>query len=103
MGEKGDKPAATLLTGLCNLLVSGRAPNCLRPYVGGAKGTALKKTAKDGSDDARPACSGKVIRRLVGKALTLTEIDSLRGHLLPHQFAVGVPAGVESNAEKRIR
>ena len=43
IGEKGDKQALTLLTALSNLLASGKAPPELRPYIGGAKGTALKK------------------------------------------------------------
>ena len=51
----GDKPAVPPLLGLCNLLAAGRAPAELRAFIGGAKGTALYKKAKDGSDDARPA------------------------------------------------
>ena len=54
----GDKPAVPLLPGLRNLLAAGRAPVELRAFIGGAKGTALYKKAKDGADDARPACSG---------------------------------------------
>ena len=38
----------------------------------------MRKTAKDGSDDARPVCSGEAIRRVVGKALLATELDALR-------------------------
>ena len=96
VGEKGDKPAASLLAGLANLLASGIAPPELRPYMGGAKGTSLRKTAKDGSEDARPACSGETIRRVVGKTLLASEIGTLGEHLLPHQLAVGVKAGVEA-------
>ena len=94
----GDKLAVPLLLGLCNLLAAGRAPLELRAFIGGAKGTALYKKAKDGSDDARPACSGETIRRIIGKALLATEIENLSSHLLPHQLAVGVPAGVEAMA-----
>ena len=96
IGDKGDKPAAALLTSLANLLASGRAPAELRKYIGGAKGTALRKHAKDGSEDARPACSGETIRRVIGKVLLGSEIDTLCAHLLPHQLAVGVKAGVEA-------
>ena len=96
IGEKGDKPAVPLLSSLSNLLASGQAPPELRPYFGGAKGTALRKTAKDGSDDARPACSGETMRRIVGKVLLGTDIETLSDHLLPHQLAVGVRAGVEA-------
>ena len=66
IGEKGDKPAVALLTALANLLASGRAPRELRPFIGSTKGTPLKKKAKDGSDDARPAWSGETIRQIVG-------------------------------------
>ena len=52
VGVKGDKPGAAMLTGLRNLSASGRAPKYLRPYLGGAKGTALYKAAKDDSDDS---------------------------------------------------
>ena len=73
VGESGARPGAVLLTGLCNLLASGRAPPELRPYLGGARGTALRKAAKDGSDDARPVCSGEAIRRIIGKAALAIE------------------------------
>ena len=77
------------------MLASGQAPLELRPYLGGAKGTALRKVAKDGTDDARPACSGETIRRVVGKVLLGTEVDTLKEHLLPHQLALA-SAGVEA-------
>ena len=96
IGEKGDKPAVSLFMALANLLASGRAPRELRPFIGSAKGTALKKKAKDGSDDARPACSGETIRRIIGKVLLGTDLEALSDHLLPHQLAVGVRAGVEA-------
>ncbi len=96
IGERGDRPAATLLTGLSNVLASGQAPRELRPCIGGAKGTALRRAAKDGTEDTRPACSGETIRRVVGKALLATEVDALGEHLAPLQLAVGVKAGVEA-------
>ncbi len=96
IGERGDRPSVPLFAGLSNLLASGQAPRELCPCLGGAKGTALRKIAKDGTDDARPACSGETIRRVVGKALLATENDALSEHLLPHQLAVGVKAGVEA-------
>ena len=74
----------------------------------GSRGTAgvhlrsvrhtLCKKAKDGSDDARPACSGETIRRIIGKALLATEIENLSTHLFPHQPTVGVPATFEAMA-----
>ena len=67
----------------------------MRAYLGGARGTALEKTSKTGSPDVRPLCAGEALRRLVGKALLRSELPTLRAHLLPHQLAVGVPAGAE--------
>ena len=49
IGENGDQPAVLLFSGLSNLLASGQAPPFLAPCLGGAKGTALHKTAKDGA------------------------------------------------------
>ena len=73
----GDKPAVPLLLGLCNLLAAGKASAELRAFIGRVKGTALYKKAKDGSDDARPACSGDTIRRIIGKGLLATETENL--------------------------
>ena len=96
IGENGDRPGCAIMTGLCNLVADGRAPKQLRPYLGGARCTALYKRKKTGDDDARPACSGETIRRTVGRALLATEIDTLRDHLQPLQLAVGEKAGVEA-------
>ena len=96
VGDGGDVlPGAHLLTSLVNLLADGRAPAALRPYLGGAQGTALEKTSKTGHPDVRPLCAGEALRRLVGKVLLRSELPVLREHLLPYQLAVGVPAGVE--------
>ena len=46
----GDKPAVPLLLVLCNLLAAGRAPRRTEGLHWGAKGTALYKKAKDGSE-----------------------------------------------------
>ena len=64
--------------------------------MGGAWGAALLKTAKDGAEYARPACSGEAVRRVVGKALLAAEMDALRVHLEPLQLAVGERASVEA-------
>ena len=66
----------------------------MRPYLGGARGTALEKLSKIGAADARPLCAGETLR-LVGKVLLRSELPALRAHLLSHQPAVGVPAGAE--------
>eukprot|EP00438_Fugacium_kawagutii_P010523 Skav214520 [mRNA] locus=scaffold410:228880:231177:- [translate_table: standard] len=94
--DAGDEQyGAQVLTDLVNLLADGRAPVALRPYLGGARGTALEKLSKTGAADVRPLCAGETLRRLVGKVLLRSELPALRAHLLPHQLAVGVPAGAE--------
>ena len=65
-----NRPVSVLLTSFVNLLADGQAPTHMQAYIGGARGTALRKSLK-------------------------SELDGLRQHLLPHQFAVGVPAGAE--------
>ncbi len=95
IGPLGDKQSVPVITAFVNLLANGLAPPELAPYLGGATGTALDKTSKTGEQDARPACSGEFWRRLVSKCLLHTELANLREHLLPHQLAVGIPAGVE--------
>ena len=95
--DAGDEQyGAQVLTDLVNLLADARAPIALRPYLGGARGTALEKLSKTGAADVRPLCAGETLRRLVGKVLLRSEfLLALRAHLLPHQLAVGVPAGAE--------
>lgn len=73
IGSGGDeKPAAHMLTNLVNLLADGQAPTGLRPYLGGARGTALQKASKTGGADVRSLCVGEALRRLVGKVLLPT-------------------------------
>jgi hypothetical protein len=81
------------------LLADGRPPDALRPYLGSAlaaRGTAFRKTVKDGSEDARPVCPGEAIRRMVCKALLATEILNLKEHRSRHQLAVGHRASVKA-------
>ena len=87
--------ALTSLTAFANILADGQAPKQLRPYLGGAKGTAGAKKSKTGQPDARPLCAGEFFRRVVSRCILYTEADTLREHLLPHQLAVAVKAGVE--------
>lgn len=97
VGGGGDeRPAVQLLTSLVNLLSDGRAPSGLRPDLGVARGTALRKVSKSGHPDVRPLCAGEALRRLVGKVLLRSELPALRAHLLPHQLAVGVSCGAET-------
>lgn len=92
-GEEGR--ALPLIAALVNFLADGGASAGLRPYLGGAKGTALHKVSKTGGADVRPLCAGEAFGRLVGKVLLRSELPALREHLLPHQLAVGVRSGAE--------
>ena len=77
---------------VANLLAKGQAPTEIQPWLCGAALCALPKP--DGG--LRPVASGEVLRRLVSKCLLGTEVETLAEHLLPHQLAVGVKAGVET-------
>eukprot|EP00973_Karenia_brevis_P029551 4076597-Karenia_brevis.AAC.2 len=77
------------------MLADGQALRSVQLYVAGAKRTELEKTSKNGQEDARPVSSGETLKRLVGRGLLQTEVDTLRDHLLPHQLAVGVKGAVE--------
>ncbi len=48
VGATGEKPGAAILVGVCDLLADGRAPKQLRPFIAGARGTALAKKVQDG-------------------------------------------------------
>ena len=68
---------------MCWLIVEPR-----RDYVHilvGPKGIPSPNSTTTGEEE--------VYGRLVGKALLKIELPVLRTHLLPHQLAVGVPAG----------
>ena len=81
----GHRPSPILSTCL------GKTPAALRPYLGGARRTALEKTSKAGAADVRPSRAGEAVPRLVGKALLRSDLPALRADLLPHQLAVGLP------------
>ena len=97
VGKKGQKPGATVVTELFNLVADGRAPRGLRRWMAGAEGHALAKEGKEPGLDCRPAAAGEAIRRGVARALFLTEKEALREYLEPSgQLCVGVSAGVEA-------
>ena len=96
VGKRGQKPGATVVTELFNLIADGRAPRGIRRWLAGAEGHALGKEGKEPGLDCRPAAAGEALRRGVARALFLTEKGTLRDYLEPSgQLAVGVPAGVE--------
>ena len=45
-----------------------------------------------------PHVRGETIRSIISMALLETEIENLSSHLLPHQLAAQVPAGVDAMA-----
>eukprot|EP00438_Fugacium_kawagutii_P029518 Skav222744 [mRNA] locus=scaffold2390:537725:546431:- [translate_table: standard] len=76
-GTGGDeKPAVYMLTNLVNLLADGQAPIGLRPYLGGARGTALEKASKTGGADV---C---VLAKLSGGWSGRTSFLSLSGAIV---------------------
>ena len=96
IGERPEvRPGAALLASLVNRLADGKASKHMRAYMEGARGEAGEKTSKTGEPDVRPLCCGEALRRLFGKCMLGTEMETLCEHLLPLQLTVGVKSGVE--------
>ena len=53
---------------MVQMLVDGRAPAFMAPYLAGAKLAALDKT-KRGVFDVRPIAAGQIVRRIAAKCL----------------------------------
>ena len=73
------------------LMVQGKAPRELAPFLAGANLTALPK--KDGS--ARPIAVGEVWRRLAAKTLCYQVQEAAASYLFPLQIGVAQPLGTE--------
>ena len=91
-----------------NLLVSGRAPEALAPWLAGAAGHAFRKRDKSAVPGApvaaappaaplgvRPICCGEAWRRATCKAALAAEAGTTLEFLQLWQLAVGVPGGVD--------
>lgn len=90
-GEAANKLVDTL-TCLCNLMLAGRVPEEVVPFVYGASLFALSKT----NADVRPIAVGCVYRRLVGKIAARFGFSLLKDLFYPHQMGVGAPKGAEA-------
>ena len=80
------------LVGVVNLLVAGRAPSCIIPFLCGASLLACQK--KDGR--LRPIAIGEVLRRLISKCVARAVQSEAVSFLSPLQVGVGIPGGCEA-------
>ena len=80
------------LRSVINLLLAGRAHEDTRPFLAGAKLTALSK----GDSDIRPIAAGNVFRRIASKCVCQLHQARFRSVLGKHQAGVAQPAGAES-------
>lgn len=82
------------LTRLCNLMLSGKVPEEVVPFLYGASLTALSKA----NSDIRPIAVGTVYRRLSSKIAARFGIIRAKDKLYPHQLGVGIRKGAEAIA-----
>ena len=75
-----------------NLLLSGQVLEDVRPFLSGAKLTALAK----GESDIRPIAAGNVFRRIASKCVCQLNQARFRTTLGKLQVGVACPAGAES-------
>ena len=80
------------LTNFINLLLSGRAPPRLRPFIAGAVLVALAK--KD--NGVRPIAIGEIFRRICSKFCTHSSRFLQKTYFEPLQLGVGTSNGCES-------
>ena len=106
MLEKGSSSNTLgVMTLFVNLLLDGRAPRAVAPWLAGAAGYAFQKRAKRTAQDegategrlgVRPVCCGEAWRRIACKAILSTEKETIAQFLAPWQLAVGVKGGAEA-------
>ena len=80
------------LAALANVLARGDAPREIAHHLAGASLIALDK--KDGS--IRPIAVGKILRRLVGKALCKEVQNPVKEYFWPLQVGVACALGIDS-------
>ena len=85
------RPVLSTLRSVVNLLLSGRAHEDVRPFLAGAKLTALVK----GESDIRPIAAGNVFRRIASKCVCQLSQARFRVALGKLQAGVACPAGAE--------
>ena len=86
------RPVLGSLRNVVNLLLSGTVNEGVRPYLAGAKLTALAK----GESDIRPIAAGNVFRRIASKCVCQMGQARFRSTLGKLQVGVACPAGAES-------
>lgn len=84
-------PVLTHIRAAVNLLLAGKAAEETRPFIAGARLTALAK----GSSDIRPIAAGNILRRLASKCACALLQARARSTLGPVQVGVAQPAGAE--------
>ena len=89
--NKADK-ALQALTKVINLMIDGKVPKYVAPFLAGARLHAAKK--RDGG--IQPIAVGNLLRRLASKLVARVVASKAVRLLSPHQIGVGVRGGCES-------
>mgnify|MGYP000193649203 FL=1 len=84
-------PYGEALTTYLNLLLSGKAPAEMAPYIGSAHLIPLLK----GDDSIRPIAVGEIIRRLLSSFCAQSVITKVKQHLGSSQQGIGCPNAIE--------
>ena len=84
----------SLLRQVVNLLITGKVPAAIAPYLAGGNLTALMKLKQIGWD-VRPIAVGEVLRRLAGKCACALTKEKATEFFAPFQFGVACPGGTE--------
>ena len=87
-------PIESLLRQVLNILLAGKAPKGLAPFLAGASLTALLKPKAMGWD-VRPIAVGEVIWCMAGKGACTLSINKAADYFAPLQFGVACPVGTE--------
>ena len=82
---------ASAAADVVNLVANGDVPECVQPFLFGARLLALLK--KDGG--LRPIACGDVFRRCAGKWVVRCLSPQLGPELMPNQVGVGLPNGAD--------
>ena len=88
----GGQSLITSLSSLLALVLQGKTPSSIRPYLFGASLIALEK--KGG--EVRPIAVGCTIRRLAAKVVGNKVMKEMASILSPRQLGYGVSKGAEA-------
>jgi hypothetical protein len=84
-------PYLPRLRAVINILLAGKAPVDIQPYLAGARLTALAK----GKSDVRPIAAGNIFRRIASKCACALLKARAKAHFGGLQLGVACPAGAE--------